>query len=490
YSLRIILLSLLPNFSTSKLLVASLLLAPRASIDISLTTIDLPFIAFFAFLAPIHCRSGFWGFKAQNFVRHLALYSHPIHDITVLLVLICESRTRWGAALSAPLVSMLCAAVLAAGGLIPVECPAYDSVWRYLMPLAAACFLLETDVRNLVSNGGPVLAAFAVGAVGMVVGALAGWWLLREALGPVGAKLVPCLCASYVGGSVNFAAVALAVQVPAAYLPGAMAADNLMMAAFLAVLMAVPVQKAAVAVAGTGSSAVAAPTGASGKGDGESVAVMQMAVGGGGAAAVAPPAPAVSAESLSLTLAVAAAACTAAHGLAEVLNVVPLTLLILAAVATAMAAAAQWLGGAGAATVAGSERGSKAAAAAVCKGPIFAGASQVGTSLMMLFFAVIGASAGSPSCLAGCGVLVPFLGLMVGVHWAVVVAVGRGVLRLPAEALLIGSNANIGGSATAAAMAAAKGWRPLLQPAMMAGSLGYAAGTAAGLLVAKIIGCP
>ncbi|GIL77797.1 hypothetical protein Vretifemale_7292, partial [Volvox reticuliferus] len=177
---------------------------------------------------------------------------------------------------------MLCAAALAAGGLIPVDCPAYDGVWRYLMPLAAACFLLETDVRNLASNGGPVLAAFAIGALGMVTGALVGWWLLREQLGPVGTKLVACLCASYVGGSVNFAAVALAVQVPAASLPGAMAADNLTMAAFLAVLMAVPVQRAAVAVADPVSSAVATAAVASVKGIGERTTAMQRAVGGSG----------------------------------------------------------------------------------------------------------------------------------------------------------------------------------------------------------------
>ncbi|GIM01875.1 hypothetical protein Vretimale_6666 [Volvox reticuliferus] len=384
---------------------------------------------------------------------------------------------------------MLCAAALAAGGLIPVDCPAYDGVWRYLMPLAAACFLLETDVRNLASNGGPVLAAFAIGALGMVTGALVGWWLLREQLGPVGTKLVACLCASYVGGSVNFAAVALAVQVPAASLPGAMAADNLTMAAFLAVLMAVPVQRAAVAVADPVSSAVATAAVASVKGIGERTTAMQRAVGGsGGVQQQQLQPPPASAESLTLTLAAAAAACTAANGLAEALNVVPLTLLILAAVAAAMAAAAQWLRAAAAA--AGSGRGSEAGAAAVPDEPFFAGASQVGTTLMMLFFAVIGASAGAPSSLAGCGVLVPFLVLMVGVHWAVVAAVGRGMLRLPTDALLLGSNANIGGSATAAAMAAAKGWQHLVQPAMMAGSLGYAAGTAAGLLVARILGSP
>lgn len=42
----------------------------------------------------------------------------------------------------------------------------------------------------------------------MVLGAWAGWALLGSALGAEGWRTVACLCASYVGGSVNFAAVA------------------------------------------------------------------------------------------------------------------------------------------------------------------------------------------------------------------------------------------------------------------------------------------
>lgn len=61
---------------------------------------------------------------------------------------VIEYRTQWGAALSAPLISMTCALAFAAGGLIPIDCAIYDTVWRYLMPLAAACFLLETDVHR------------------------------------------------------------------------------------------------------------------------------------------------------------------------------------------------------------------------------------------------------------------------------------------------------------------------------------------------------
>lgn len=45
------------------------------------------------------------------------------------------------------------------------------------------------------------------------------------------------------------------------------------------------------------------------------------------------------------------------------------------------------------------------------------GAGQVGTALIGVFFAVIGAAAGSLSCLAGAGVLAAFLSVMVAVHW-------------------------------------------------------------------------
>ena len=65
------------------------------------------------------------------------------------------------------------------------------------------------------------------------------------------------------------------------------------------------------------------------------------------------------------------------------------------------------------------------------------------------------------------------------IHMAVVLAGGR-LLRLPTDALLIASNANVGGPATAAAMASSKGWQHLVQPAMLTGSLGYAVATAVG----------
>lgn len=49
------------------------------------------------------------------------------------------------------------------------------------------------------------------------------------------------------------------------------------------------------------------------------------------------------------------------------------------------------------------------------------------------------------------------------------------------------SNANVGGPATAAAMASSKGWRDLLQPAVLMGCLGYVAGTPLGVAMGMVL---
>lgn len=68
---------------------------------------------------------------------------------------------------------------------------------------------------------------------------------------------------------------------------------------------------------------------------------------------------------------------------------------------------------------------------------------------MLVFFAVIGASAGGLQQLPTCWAMIGFLTIMVAVHWFVIASVGR-VLGISRQALILGSNANIGGPATAA----------------------------------------
>lgn len=116
---------------------------------------------------------------------------------------------------------------------------------------------------------------------------------------------------------------------------------------------------------------------------------------------------------------------------------------------------------------------------------------QLGGALMALFFSIIGTSAGSFAALAcpEAPAMLAFIAVMCSIHWAFMLAANT-VLRLPVPAMVLGSNACIGGPATAGAMAANRGWSSLVQPAMVTGSLGYAVGTAAGLMVARLAGCP
>ena len=83
---------------------------------------------------------------------------------------------------------------------------------------------------------------------------------------------------------------------------------------------------------------------------------------------------------------------------------------------------------------------------------------------MLVFFAVIGASAGGLRQLPTCWAMMAFLTVMVAVHWAVLATAGT-LLGLPREAMLLASNANIGGPATAASRfclsVGIMGWAPV-----------------------------
>ncbi|KAH9298677.1 hypothetical protein KI387_030359, partial [Taxus chinensis] len=121
---------------------------------------------------------------------------------------VTENNTKWGSYISAPLIAMGTTMFLSAIQFIPVASATYDSVFTLIMPMAVSLSLLEIDVKRAFSDAGNTLKAFWLGAFGTIVGTIISFKIVGHSLGPEGWKIASSLCASYIGGSINYAATA------------------------------------------------------------------------------------------------------------------------------------------------------------------------------------------------------------------------------------------------------------------------------------------
>jgi len=110
------------------------------------------------------------------------------------------------------------------------------------------------------------------------------------------------------------------------------------------------------------------------------------------------------------------------------------------------------------------------------------GYTESGNALMYIFLASIGATADVWQLIELAPVLFVFAVIIIVVHLVVLFGIGK-LMRLDLAELAMASAVCIGGPSTAAAIASAKGWRELLIPGVLAGSLGYAIGSFIGVSV-------
>lgn len=370
----------------------------------------------------------------------------PDQDFAIWAVLIavagfgfwCE-RFAWGRKYSGVMLLITLAIVLANLRIIPTSAPAYDVVWDYLVPVAIPLLLMQADIKRIIRESGPTLVAFIIGAAAVVAGTIIGVAMFD--LGPNEAELAGIFTGTYIGGSLNFAAVAEATGMQdSSLLTAAIAADNVVTNLHFLLIVFIP---------GVAWMARRYPTH-------HMDTAVKFDVDGSSPHRIAD----LDIAGLLGSLALAFLLAALGNVLAELIEKPQFSILAITALTLLVA------------TFLPNQVGK------------LSGHTEAGNVLMFIFLASVGASADIWELIEIAPIFFVFATVIITVHLVVLFAVGK-VMKLDLAELAMASAVCIGGPSSAAALASAKGWRDLLIPGVLAGSFGYAVGSFIGVAVVE-----
>lgn len=378
----------------------------------------------------------------------------PVVAVLIALVAISEwlARRTWMRHLGAALLVIVLTALATNLNIIPVygaDTPVYGVIFEYIAPLGIFWLLLLVDLKSVISAGTPILVLFLVGAVGTTLGVVTGHWAVggQQAFGELHAAMAGMFTGTYIGGSVNFNAIALeydVVESPALY-AGAAAVDNAMTTVWMIACVALPRLLTAFWPAPS-AAATADDAHLPVDDEIETTTVFDMSI------------------VIGLGIAGVATADSVATILKDVTGVAIPSTLILTTLALILAqfSFVQRL----------------------------RGARLLGLFAVYLFLSVIGALC-DVQALIRMGQLAPVLGtfvvVLVGIHGLLVFGAAR-LFRYDLATAAVASQANIGGGTSALALARSLGRGDLELPAILVGSIGLVLGNYLGFLVVAMLG--
>lgn len=384
----------------------------------------------------------------------MPLLSNPLYVATVLLLLVLLAdwlgQRRYFRFIGASLIVIIGAAIFANAGLLPSSqnpSPLYEGIFVYAAPLAIFFLLLDVRLKDLKTAGLPMLLLFALGSLTTCIGAVIGYFLLRpQAHGiPQAFAVAGMYTGTYTGGSANLNAVALQYGVTknGTLFAAINAVDNILGTTWIMLTIVLPPllqrwlpRKKRRSHASSATPAV----------DGASTSMRET----------------IGVTDVSWLLLLGFATLLVSDLISRWVPQLP-SILTLTTIALLLA-----------------------------QTPFVSrlrGASVFGYFLVLLFLAVVGAYCDVHALLqsgAQAVVLLEWVALILCVHAVVLFAVG-GLFRQDWDMISIASNANVGGTATAAVLATALGRADLRLPGLLVGSVGNAVGTYLGILVAEAL---
>jgi uncharacterized membrane protein len=353
------------------------------------------------------------------------------------------TRFPWGKTIGTPIWVILICALLSNLGVIPSAMegsPVYDGVFLYLAPLGIFIALLEVDLKSVKKAGLPLLGMFLLGGLATVIGVVVSWYLVNPAvqIGELAPAVAGMFTGTYIGGSINFNAIALHYEVNQSgnLYAAATVVDNLIGTPWIIATLILPKYLQKLFPRKKLASAYSR----------EKAQGIEY----------------VSISSLASILALGLLGITVSKVLVSYFPQVPeIIFLTTLALILAQFPAVQQL----------------------------YGKHTIGFFMILIFLSVIGTlcdfgALAQTGELAG--TLMLFVGLLVLIHGLVIFGVGA-LLKMDWDVIAVASQANVGGNTTAIAAAESLNRPDLLIPGVLVGSLGNALGTYVGFAVAGML---
>ncbi len=379
---------------------------------------------------------------------------------SVVLAMYLEQTKKWAANISGSIIVLVIALVLVNLRVIPTAASVFDDmVWGYAVPMAIPLLLLKTNIKRIWTETHRLLAIFLIGSVGTICGVLAAYMLLSPFV-PSLAQAAAMMTGSYIGGGVNFTALADAFHADSSLTSATTVADNLNMAIYFLVL---------IAFARNAFLRRHYPHPYSDQAGGDKETTQ--------AASYWKQKP-ISLRDIAIDLAYTVLVVTISRALGRwCLAMIPQGGWFLSMLRTFFGSQYIWI-----TTI-------SMLFATFCspQAERMSGAEEIGTYLIYLFFFAIGVPASIGAILRSAPLMLLFCLIIVLVNMLFCLIGGK-LIGSSLEEILLASNANIGGPTTAAGMAISQGWTKLITPCMLVGTFGYVIGTYAGVIVGTLLG--
>ena len=382
-----------------------------------------------------------------------------------------EQCFLWAAKVSACVLCLVFAMILANLRIIPTDAPAYDFIWAYLVPLAIPFLLFKADFRKIWRESGRMFGIYLLASLGTAAGGVLAYLLLKNRIGAADAKsALAMFVGTYVGGSVNLVAMADATGAGKNLVSASIVADNLLMVLYFFILAALPasgwilrhyrhpiidrrahIESSQEEMAEVKRHHQTHKSRAAEYWKARPVSLADLATGFAAACLIV-------AVSKMLAGFFEGAIAGDSFAISLLRGLLGNQYLLITTITTALATFfPEFFGN-------------------------ISGAQEIGTFLIHIFFAVIGAPASIALIIRDAPLLLLFAAIIVLMDLVFSLVFGK-LFNYSIEEITVASNANIGGPTTAAAFAIAKGWHTLIFPAILVGTLGYVIGNYYGIFL-------